>query len=144
MSRWLAIFVLAMSWHGIVVAESVATLSATITARDCRTLTNHRPADDVAFRPGGGRDGRAVAPADLPDSRQLDPPRTLVLELRIPLRSLRDQPRSQVFGEAELDLGRVTFDRISGEVYYNEQLLDDQALRYMRARCADRFGDESD
>jgi hypothetical protein len=55
-----AMVVGAMGIAGAAHAETV-----TVSAADCRRLVNHRPSDDVAYKPGMDVHGRAVAPADL-------------------------------------------------------------------------------
>ena len=106
-----------------------------VKASDCRWLVRHRPAADVAYKPGVDVRGRRVAPADLEGGSRIEIPRELTIRLEIPLVLLGEESRLRTLSLAELDAGRVTVDRVSGRVSYNGQPLVDPAREKLAAAC---------
>jgi len=58
--------------------------TVTISAKNCRFLTSHRPHDDVAYKAGVDVRGKAVTPADIA------PPRDLGIKDKISFRLILD------------------------------------------------------
>jgi hypothetical protein len=85
----------------------------------CRALTVHRPAPDVAYRPGVDVQGRPVAPADLPGAPQWLAP-SFTFDLNADLRGYLP-PRSAL-SQPQLQVGRITL-RPDGVVLLNGQEL---------------------
>ncbi len=94
-----------------------------ISKKDCRYLVNHRPAADVAFKPGVGVKGRRVRPADLPPGHQIKLPDLIAIPLHVPVRDLLKKGANSQVGESEVAVGQVTVDRHNGEVKYEGQTL---------------------
>lgn len=89
----------------------------------CRVIVPHVPTDDVAYRPGVDVRGKAVAPAGVGGNVVVAPPREIVIDLTAPLRQLVPGTEGTRIGGSEAQLGRVVVDRDSGEIRYNDQLL---------------------
>lgn len=103
-----------------------------ITAQDCSRLVEHKPAPDVAYRPGIDVRGRSVAPADLPGSRiDVQPPKEIEFEVSFnPLKG-----GAARFGETTLGVGRLRYDLAKGEITLNGQPLSDPELAEIARKC---------
>lgn len=86
---------------------------------DCRVLAVHRPAPDVAFRPGRDTRGRPVAPADLAGGAGLQLPETLEFAIEVDLAERLGLEPAEI--GADLPLGVVTLR--GEEVHFNGQPL---------------------
>ncbi len=104
---------------------SAASLSGPVkvSKKDCRWLVRHRPAADVAFKPGTGVNGRRVKPADLNPESQIKVPDIIAIPLHVPLRNLLKKGAKSQVGASEVGVGKVTVDRHSGEVKYQGKTL---------------------
>ncbi len=104
-----------------------------ISGRDCARLVQHRPRDDVAYRPGVDVHGRKVAPADLPGSR---PPLKLpqTVEFDIAFNPLKGTSKSR-FGETSIKVGRVRYDIARGTFTFNGQPLTDPQIAALSRKC---------
>ncbi|MCR9221915.1 MAG: hypothetical protein NXI21_16945 [Alphaproteobacteria bacterium] len=114
-----------------------------ITEADCRRLLAHRPAPDVAYRPGVDVRGRAVAPADLPGSTDLAD-RLLETEVAFDLLLnpilFAGNPRLAAwFENATVDFGRVVFDPETGETTLDGETLSDPQAAALAKACAERL-----
>jgi len=102
----------------------------------CQTLTRHRPAADVEYKPGVDVRGRPVAPADLPGSTgsapidRFDIPVTLDLAKRMGLRA----PTGGLRGDAQI--GWLTLD--GNRLFFNGQPIGDVAQAELYAYCRAR------
>jgi hypothetical protein len=85
----------------------------------CRALAVHRPAPDVAYRPGLDVQGRPVAPADLHSSAPWLAP-NFTFDLNADLRGYL--PPSSALSHPQLQVGRITL-RPDGAVLLNGQEL---------------------
>ncbi len=104
---------------------------------DCARLVPHEPAADVAYQPGVDVHGKAVAPADLPGSVEIDLPDTYVFDLTIrPL-------DGEEFEETGLNLGRV---RVSpdGTASFNGKPLQSDSQAELSRRCQQRLRKAAD
>ncbi len=133
---------MAAMWRALIVILLVAcpalaqpTVLIQLRARDCAHLvTEHVPADDVAFQPGLDVRGHPVAPAELPSSARIRLPETIEIALDIPLRDLlRARQIPPGLDQAEVQLGRLVWDGRS--FTYNGQPLDDPVLAAIAAVC---------
>jgi hypothetical protein len=89
----------------------------------CRFVEVHRPAPDVAYRPGVDVNGNAVAPADLGGGNAVALPGQVPVRLQIPI--TRFLPVTPPFlDEAEIDVGEVLVDVETGALFYRGQRLD--------------------
>jgi len=52
-----------------------------LSAKECRLLKIHRPAEDVTYQPGVASDGSPVTPADLPDPTMAEVPEVISFDL---------------------------------------------------------------
>src|SRR5258708_17098872 len=73
----------------------------------CRQLTRHVPAPDVAYQPGVAVNGQAVVPADLPSDSDLNLPRDMIIDLRIPVQTLLGRAAPPLTELADIRPGRV-------------------------------------
>jgi hypothetical protein len=106
----------------------------------CRTLTRHRPAPDVEYRPGVDVKGRPVAPADLPGSAgamapaPLDIPLTLDLARRMGVRTMPGGQSGALPGDTVV--GRLTMD--GNRLLLNGQPVDGASEAQLYAYCRTR------
>ncbi|MDP6564807.1 MAG: hypothetical protein QF578_08280 [Alphaproteobacteria bacterium] len=133
--RYLAPLLLAL----LVIAPAAADSAVKVSEADCRWLTRHRPAADVAYRPGVDVRGRPVAPADLPDANRVELPRQISIVLAVPLGTLLKGHGRPELAASEVDVGLATVDRDSGQVYYEGQLLDGGEAARLVAACGDKL-----
>ena len=123
---------------GLAMADTAAAAKkqkATVSKQDCRWLVSHRPAADVAFKPGVDVRGRPVKSADLGSTRRIKLPRVIAIPLTVPLGSLVKSDASSLIGESEVGVGLVTVDRESGEVTYEGQSLVPAERRRLPTAC---------
>ena len=104
---------------------------------DCARLVPHEPAADVAYQPGVDVHGKAVAPADLPGSVQVDLPEIYVFDLVI--RPLDDEE----FEETGLNLGRVRVPP-DGRASFNGKPLQSESQAELSRRCQERLRKAAD
>ncbi len=130
----------------VIAAGPASAALLTVTSDDCATIAAHRPADDVAYRPGVDVEGNDVAPADLNDAGRIDyNTDDLVIAIGHPLIAidgvLGDQDTFVAGGGeintygADLDVGYVTLR--DGEVYFNGRRITDEQRRAIAAACAE-------
>jgi len=91
---------------------------------ECRLVPIHKPDADVAYQPGVDVNGKAVAPADLPGSGGITLPNDITIGLRVPLADILGADTPPFLGDAGIDVGQVTVDRLTGALFYNGQRLD--------------------
>jgi len=117
----------------LVMAEN--TPQARISKKDCRLIIEHRPNADVAYKPGVGRDGKAVTPADLDSNRQVRVPDVVTMDILIPFRVFR--PGRRVRGGAYLEgnVGSITVDLKTGRASYNGQPLNNAEQEELYRFC---------
>ena len=99
---------------------------------DCARLVPHEPAADVAYQPGVDVHGKAVAPADLPGSVEIDLPKTYVFDLTI--RPLDDEE----FEETDLVLGRIEVAE-DGRASFNGKPLQSDSQAELSRRCQEQL-----
>lgn len=110
-------------------------ITVQISERDCRWLTQHVPADDVAYRPGVDVKGRAVAPADLNAYGSITAPDQIYIGLDVPLRVFLEDGGPQRLREAEVNVGHVVVDLTSNRVFYNGRPLSDPDIAQLAVAC---------
>ena len=129
-------------WRLLLLAGTLTVLAAMtaqaqttvrIQARDCAALVVHRPAPDVAFKPGVDAHGDRVAPADLPGSRaDFDVPGTV--EFDISFNPLEGGARRR-FPRSELIVGRLEYDLDTGAATLNGYPLSGPELSELARKC---------
>ena len=112
-------------------------ITVQISAQDCRWLTRHVPADDVAHRPGVDVKGKAVAPADLGTYGSITAPDQVYIGLDIPLRVVLEDGGPRRLREAEVNVGHVVVDLTTNQVYYNGRSLTDPDIAQLAVACRD-------
>jgi hypothetical protein len=128
---------------GIFLATAVSVAPAQTTVRiptaDCAALVAHRPAPDVAYKPGVDAHGDRVDPADLPGSRfSFEVPRTVEFDISFnPL----EGAAARRFPRSELVVGRLKYDLKSGEATFNDQPLSGPELAELARKCQRELGD---
>ncbi|GAB6053696.1 hypothetical protein JCM17960_25160 [Magnetospira thiophila] len=66
-------------------SQALAQSTLQVSRRDCQSLVEHRPSDDVTYRPGVDVRGRPVAPADLNGGSPLQLPERINIPITIDL-----------------------------------------------------------
>ncbi len=112
-------------------------ITVQISERDCRWLTRHVPAEDVAYRPGVDVRGRAVAPADLDTFGSITAPDQVYIGLDVPLGAFLEDGGPRRLREAEVNIGHVVVDLTTSQVYYNGRLLADPDIAQLAVACRD-------
>jgi hypothetical protein len=97
---------------------SASELTVVTSHKECRRLVTHKPDSDVAYKPGVDVRGKFVAPADLPSDQDAPIKLAKVFEFPISINPLSGGA-GQIFSETRLELGKIRFDRESGDVSYN-------------------------
>lgn len=119
---------------------AVAQTKLRVLAQDCAALVVHRPAPDVAFKPGVDARGNRVAPADLAGSRILfEAPKTVEFDISFnPLEggAARQFPRS------ELVVGRLKYDLNTGAATFNGHPLSGPELAELARKCQRGLGND--
>ena len=105
-----------------------------VTGADCRRLfTEHRPAADVAYKPGVDVNGKPVAGADLNPS-PIKVPDTVAFDIAVDLTKYGVASSSPLF-QPNVKLGQVQMDLLSGKVLYNGQALGNPEIEALREAC---------
>lgn len=106
-----------------------------VTGIDCRRLfVEHRPAADVAYKPGVDVNGKPVASADLNPTPQIKVPETVAFDIAVDLKRFGVPAASPLF-QPNVKLGEVRMDLASGRVLYNGQPLGNPELEALREAC---------
>jgi len=109
-----------------------------VTAEACAKAEAHTPRDDVAFKPGVDAQGNAVAPADLPSRGGIKLPSVFTVDIAVPLRKIAENTGTKVQAEANLPIGKLSVDVLSGQVTFNGQPLGDPELAAIAEACRQR------
>lgn len=111
------------------------TAEVTVTPKDCRRLVAHRPANDVAYKPGVDAYGRPVTPADLPGTQVIKAPDKITFNITydaLGKLGLTDSP-NLLSGEATV--GVVSYDISSGRLEFNGAPLTDPEIAVLATAC---------
>ena len=98
-------------------------------------MVRHRPAADVAYKPGVDVRGRPVKSANLDGDKQIDLPAVIAIPLHVPLGNLLKKGSSTPVDASEVGVGVVTVDRKTGEVMYEGKSLGNAEPQQMVAAC---------
>jgi hypothetical protein len=111
------------------------TATIQVTGVDCRRLfVEHRPAPDVAYRPGVDVQGRPVVGADLNPTPQIRVPETVAFDVAVDLRRFGIAQTSPLF-QPNVKLGEVRVDVASGKTLYNGEPLGNPEIEALREAC---------
>jgi hypothetical protein len=117
------------------VSAGVLKEKVTVSKKDCRRMVRHRPAADVAYKPGVDVRGRPVKSANLDGDKQIDLPAVIAIPLHVPLGNLLKKGSSTPVDASEVGVGVVTVDRKTGEVMYEGKSLGNAETQQMVAAC---------
>lgn len=112
--------------------------SLVVTPADCRALVEHRPAPDVAYKPGVDVEGRYVAPADLPGSNDVYRlPDSIQFEIRMNPLAYAGQGNlaGTKYANTQVPLGEVSVDLKTGEASFQGRPLTSAQDRTLREAC---------
>ncbi len=108
-------------------------------AADCAALVVHKPAPDVAFKPGRDAHSGRVAPADLPGSQFVfETPKTVEFDISFNPLAGRAARR---FPKTELVIGRLEYDLESGAATLNGEPLSGPELAELARKCQRGLGE---
>lgn len=116
---------------------------AVISADACQAIQVYTPDPSVAYVPGVDIDGRAVAPADLPDSGSLTmSEQDISIDLRVPLSQFFAIPAGlqPVIGDALIGVGQVTLR--DGTPYLGDKRLTGQEQNALAKACAEALAQQ--
>ena len=108
----------------------------TVTKRDCKRITKHVPAPDVAYRPGGGVRGKEFAPADLGGASPIKIPDEISIDIGIDLEEKYGLGSGGKY-TGEGIIGTVTVKK--GRVYFNGQPLTASDQAVLAQACRDKL-----
>lgn len=111
------------------------TAEVTVTPRDCRRLVAHRPADDVAYKPGVDAYGRPVTPADLPGTRVIKTPDKITFNLTYDALEKLGLTDASNLLSGEATIGEVSYDISSGRLEFNGEPLTDREIAVLATAC---------
>lgn len=114
-----------------------------ISSDACQAIQGHTPDASVAYVPGVDVDGRAVAPADLPDSGSLTmSEQDIAIDLRVPLSQFFAIPAGlqPVIGDALIGVGQVTLR--DGTPYLGDKRLTGQEQNALAKACAEALAQQ--
>lgn len=115
---------------------AAAAQTAIVSLAECRYLTRHVPAADVAYQAGVDVYGRKVAPADLDATPGIQAPREPEIWLTAPLaKFLAPGTLPEHLTGSEVQLGRLQVDTGSGLVRYDGRPLSDPETAGLVAVC---------
>lgn len=98
---------------------------------DCRWLTRHIPDPDVAYKPGVDVHGKAVVPADLNGTYDLELPETVVASVSRRLLGHRNLRQETPFAEIEINVA-------TGAIRINGKGLETEEQEHLVAWCKNR------
>ena len=116
---------------------------AVISADACQAIQGYTPDPSVEYVPGVDVDGRAVAPADLPDSGSLTiSEQDISIDLRVPLSQFFAIPAGlqPVIGDALIGVGQVTLR--DGTPYLGDKRLTGQEQNALAKACAEALAQQ--
>ncbi len=129
---------LMLSYPAVALAEEVRIETS---RENCARIQKHVARDDVTYKPGVDVHGKPVAPADLQDQPKFLKDE-IIIDLSLPLKDLYDlaSPPSRALQNAEVQVGQVRYDMLSGKFYFNDQPLADTALHAIAEKCVQIYG----
>ncbi len=115
-------------------------IKITITEKNCQRVEKHIARSDVAFKPGVDVHGRPVTPADVNDNR-LVLPESIVIDLSLPLADLYAPGNTppDALKNAEVKMGKLDYNLLSGKLLFNGQELADPALHAIARECRKKY-----
>lgn len=91
---------------------------------------------DVRDQPGRTADGRAVAPADLPNSLSIQVPDKISIPVQLNVKNFSQlQNPAYNLSLDQGDIGQIDIDLHSGKIYYNNQPLFNEQEQKIREIC---------
>ena len=117
--------------------DAAGDVAVTIGKRECEYLMRHRPAPDVAYRPGVDVRGRAVAPAEGDGPAPLKLPDTYTFAIS---RTIAGLPGG---AEAEMAIGTIEYDINSGRMTFNGHPLTDPLADELVIHCRTVLGKDN-
>ena len=115
-------------------AVALAQPMVTIDTANCQLLMRHVMAPDVTYKPGVDVQGRAVAPADLPGNNALELPKSIPIDIEIPVRTILGSNSPYLTGDAKIQVGRVVVEA-DGRVLFNGKPIPDTGRDKLIAAC---------
>jgi hypothetical protein len=111
------------------------TAKVTVTPLDCRRLVAHRPADDVAYKPGVDAYGRPVTPADLPGTQVIKAPDKITFNITYDALGKLGLTKASNLLSGEATVGEVSYDISSGRLEFNGAPLTDPEIAVLATAC---------
>jgi hypothetical protein len=118
----------------LLATAAVAQPMVTIDTANCQLLMRHVMAPDVSYKPGVDVQGRAVAPADLPSNNTLELPKSIPIDIEIPVRTILGPNSPYLTGDAKIQVGRVVVEA-DGRVLFNGRPIPDTGRDQLIAAC---------
>lgn len=119
--------------------ENNSQLPFQINRKICQSLNIHAGDLTVEDQPGRAADGSIVAPADLPNSLQVQVPNKISIPVHLNIKSF-SQPENPFYDLTldQGDVGQIDIDTKSGKIYYNDQPLFNEQEQQIREACRHR------
>ncbi|MEH6402467.1 MAG: hypothetical protein V7750_03765 [Sneathiella sp.] len=111
-----------------------------VTQKDCTRIEKHLARDDVTYKPSVDVHGKAVAPADLNESR-IKLPDNFTIDLALPLRKDggEEGQLKELLRESEVQVGVLDYNISSGKLKFNGQELSDPSLHAIAVKCREIY-----
>jgi len=125
----------------VATAASAEVVRIETSQENCARIQKHVARNDVTYKPGVDVNGKPVAPADLQDQPKFLKDE-IVIDLALPLKDLYDvaNPPNRKIQNAEVLVGTVRYELLSGKFYFNDQPLADTALYAIAEKCQEIYG----
>ena len=107
-----------------------------IADKDCAAVVAYQPSADVDYKPGVDVNGKPVMPADLTPS-VVKPPEKYSFDLNLDAAKLLGLP-VPAGTQGLMTVGKVAIDSVSGQVTWNGQPMEGDAMAALQAACAAR------
>ena len=121
--------------------KPAASTAPAITDKDCASLVEYHPSADVDYKPGVDVNGKPVAPADLTPS-VVKAPEKFSFDLNLDAAHTIGLP-VPAGTQGLMTVGKVTVDTTSGEVTWNGQPIEGDAMAALKAACTARKAPDS-
>lgn len=107
-----------------------------ISKRDCQQLVRHQASADVEYKPGVDVRGREVVPADVGGTQpKLRLPNQLTIDIGIDLGKRLGIGGGGNQFSSNVSIGKVTFDRRSGQITFNDQPIGNAHTNAIALKC---------
>ncbi|WP_169569196.1 hypothetical protein [Sneathiella limimaris] len=121
------------------------TLQVEVDKETCQKVQRHLARADVNYKPGVDARGNPVVPADTVGG-QIKIPDQIIVDLALPLKDLfaEDNAPNRSLQNADVSIGKLTYDIKTGRLDFNGQELGNPALVKIGEKCYEVYDGKSE